>query len=95
MKTQYKGYEIDVSREPSLGGCSMIYYTITRMSDGYECLCSFEDSSETVRDKIKHLKERINNEHEERDPWGELEESKTNNETFFTIINNKWRQNLN
>lgn len=83
MKVKYKGYEIDVSRESSLGGCSMIYYTVTRMSDGYECLCSFEDSSETVRDKIKQLKERINNEHSGDDIWGELEESKTNNENFF------------
>ena len=83
MKVKYKGYEIGVSRESSLDGCSMIYYTITRMSDGYECVCSFEDSSETVRDKIRQLKERIDNEHTEVDPWDELAESASSDSIYI------------
>ena len=83
MKVKYKGYEIGVSRESSLDGCSMIYYTITRMSDGYECVCSFEDSSETVRDKVRQLKERIDNEHTEVDPWDELAESASSDSIYI------------
>ena len=49
----------------------MLYYNIYRQSDGYECVCSFEDSDEKVRDKIKHLKEHIDNELNEPNPWGE------------------------
>lgn len=65
MKVDYKGYEIEVKREKCLGGWGMLYYSIFRKSDGYECLSSFEDSGETVRDKINQLKERIDNELEE------------------------------
>jgi len=51
----------------------MLYFSITRVSDGYECECefSFEYSAEKVRDKVKQLKERIDNELAEEDPWGE------------------------
>lgn len=73
MKVNYKGHEISVSREKSMAGYSMLYFSIFRLSDGYECLTSFEDSAETVRDKINQLKERIDNELKEEDPWGENE----------------------
>jgi len=75
MKTKYRGYEIEVKREKCLAGYDLLYFTIYRISDGYECLCSFEDSSEKVRDKIKQLKERVDNEHLEDDPWLEKEEN--------------------
>jgi hypothetical protein len=56
MKVNYKGFEIESFREKSLGGWPTLYYSIYT-PEGYELLCSFEDSAETVRDKIKHLKE--------------------------------------
>lgn len=74
MKTIYRGHEIDVHRDQCLGGWGMLYFSITRISDGYECLCSFEDSAEKVRDKIKELKERVDNELAEDDPWCENED---------------------
>lgn len=73
MKVSYRGYEIEAKRERCMGGWDLLYYSIYRECDGYECYCSFEDSSETVRDKIKQLKERVDNEHKEEDPWGEKE----------------------
>ena len=74
MKIKYKGYEVEAKREKSLGGGVLLYFNIFRKSDGYECLSSFEDSTETVRYKIKELKECIDHEHAEDDPWGELEQ---------------------
>lgn len=71
MRVEYRGYDIEVKREKSLGGNVLLYFSIYRKSDGYECLCDFEDSDETVRDKVKQLKERIDNEHLEINPWNE------------------------
>jgi len=75
MEAEYKGYKIEVWRDKCLGGWDLLYYVITRLSDGYMPVDSFEDSAETVRDKIKQLKERIDNEHKEDDPWMEKAES--------------------
>lgn len=47
----------------------MLFFHITRISDGCECLSGFEDSAETVREKVRQLKERIDNELVEKDPW--------------------------
>ena len=74
MKSHYMGYTIEVKRESSLGGDLLLYSTIFRDSDGYCCIDEFEDSSEKVTDKMKQWKERIDNEHKEKDPWGENEE---------------------
>lgn len=49
----------------------MLYFTVVRESDGYFCVDSFEDSDETVRDMVKHMKARVDNELVEDDPWGE------------------------
>ena len=74
MKSIYRGHEIEVTRDRCLGGWQQMYYSIFRVSDGYECLSGFEDSAETVRDKMKQLKERVDAELKEADPW---EEQKT------------------
>ena len=71
MNSSYRGYEINVTREKCLGGWSMIYFSITRESDGREFVASFEDSEEKVRDKVKQLHERVDNELAEDDPWCE------------------------
>lgn len=71
MKLVYKGHEIDVHREKCLGGYTLLYYSIFRVSDGYECLSSFEDSAEKVRDMVGYLKERVDAELAEEDPWNE------------------------
>lgn len=56
MKVNYKGFEIDAHREKCLGGWDTLYFSIFTPT-GYELLSSFEDSEEKVRDKIKQLKE--------------------------------------
>ena len=74
MRKSYRGFEIDVRRERCLGGWPLLYYRITREHDGYEAVCSFEDSAERVLDKINQLKSRVDAELLEADPWGEGEE---------------------
>jgi hypothetical protein len=73
MTTIYKGYKLEVNREQCMAGYSMLFFNITREKDGYECLSSFEDSAEKIRDKINELKERVDNELKEEDPWMEKE----------------------
>jgi len=58
MKVKYKGFEIEVTREKSLGGWTQLYYSIFT-EDGEEILSSFEDSDEKILDKIKQLKEYV------------------------------------
>lgn len=80
MKKSYKGYEIEVKREKCLGGWSLLYYTVYRESDGFECVCNHEDSSEKVADMIGYMKERIDDELASDDPWDE----KANEVRFLT-----------
>lgn len=72
MKVVYRGHEIDVKREKCLGGWSRLYYSIFRESDGYECISGGTDDTSTVRTYIGYMKERIDAELAESDPWGEL-----------------------
>jgi hypothetical protein len=51
----------------------MIYYCITR-DDGYIGDCGFSNSADTVRDFVGFMKERIDAELKEDDPWGEKAE---------------------
>jgi hypothetical protein len=71
MKLIYKGHEITVTRERSMAGYSMLYYSVFRESDGYECDSGFSDSDDTVKDFVDMMKERVDAELAEDDPWGE------------------------
>jgi len=68
VRINYKGHEIDVSREKCMDGWSTLYFSVFT-DEGKECLTSFENSAETVRDKVAQLKERIDNELASDDPW--------------------------
>ena len=57
MKSNYKGFEINVRREKCLGGWDLLYYDIFRILDGYHLVGSFEDSAETAREKVKQCKD--------------------------------------
>jgi hypothetical protein len=59
MKRNYKGFEINVRREKCLGGWPMLYFDIFRLSDGWHFVGNFEDSRETVKDKIKQCREMV------------------------------------
>jgi len=71
MIAKYKGYYIEVTREQCTAGYDLLYYSVTRISDGYTPLCDYEDSAESVKGQIANLKERIDNEHKTDDPWME------------------------
>lgn len=85
MKTTYHGYEIEVNREKCLGGWDLLYYSIIRLEDQWIVVDSFEDSDETVRDMIKHMKARIDNELAEDDPWMERAEREQAQE-FLKVV---------
>lgn len=57
MKLIYKGFEIEVEREKCLAGYSMLYFTVMELDTLWFLVDSFEDSSETIREKIKQMKE--------------------------------------
>jgi hypothetical protein len=71
MKVIYKGYEIDVHRAESMGCGEYLYFSIFRLKDGRECLSSFTSGGDTVRDYVRYMKERIDAELADEDPWGE------------------------
>jgi hypothetical protein len=71
MKTLYRGYEISVRRERSMGGDDLLYYSIFRMRDGYECTSGFTTDSSSAPEYTAHMKDRIDAELSEADPWGE------------------------
>lgn len=73
MRVIYRGHEINVRRERCLGGWDMLYTSIFRVSDGYECTSFCEDSGEKVRDQIGYMKRRIDAELATDDPWCERE----------------------
>lgn len=74
MKTTYRGHEINATRERSMGGDDLLYYSIFRISDGFECASGFSYDESPVPTYIKYMKERIDAELAEDDPWGENED---------------------
>lgn len=73
-KVSYRGYEIVLSREPSLGGDQNLYYSIFRESDVRECVSNFTSGAETLDDFERYMKNRIDEELASDDPWGESED---------------------
>jgi hypothetical protein len=56
MKINYRGFELDARREKCMGGWDLLYYSIFRISDGYEVTSSFTYGSDKIRDFIKEMK---------------------------------------
>lgn len=75
MKRFYRGYEISVTREMSLGGDKLLYYSIFRQEDGKEMLYFPEDSAETVLSGMHNMIARVDAELAEDDPWMERAEA--------------------
>jgi hypothetical protein len=73
MRMRYRGHDIEVKREKSMAGWSMIFYSIFRAADGYECTSGFSETTDTVRDYVDHMKARVDAELAEADPWLESE----------------------
>lgn len=74
MKVVYKGYEIDVRREKCMAGGPMLYYSIFRVSDGYECTSGVTEDESRVQTYVGYMKARVDAELAEDDPWGEKRE---------------------
>jgi hypothetical protein len=56
MKVEYKGFEVDAHRDKSLGGETLLYYSVFRISDGYEVTSGFSYGTDPVRTFIGFLK---------------------------------------
>lgn len=71
MKTIYREHEIEVTRENCLGGWSMLYTSVLRLSDGLECVCACENTNDTILSQVEYMKERIDEELARQNPWDE------------------------
>lgn len=71
MKTVYRGHEIDAHREKCLAGYRLLYFSVFRASDGYECLSSFSTGDDKPADMIEYLKQRVDAELASPNPWDE------------------------
>lgn len=71
MKVVYRGHEIDVRRERCMGGRLMLYYSIFRVRDGHECTSGFTEDTSPVSTYVGYMKERVDAELSDPDPWGE------------------------
>lgn len=52
----YKGFEIRASREMSLGGEELLYYSISRLSDGWEMESSFSSGEDSPLSMVNYLR---------------------------------------
>lgn len=59
MTINYRGFDIQVVREKCMAGYPLLYFSVYRKSDGWEFICSFTEGSDTVRDYIRYMKERV------------------------------------
>jgi hypothetical protein len=69
VKMIYRGHEIDAHRGRSAAGYDLMYYSIFRASDGYECDSGFSDCSDTEEEFVEMLRERVDAELAESNPW--------------------------
>jgi serine protease inhibitor ecotin len=71
MKTLYRGFELEAKREECLGGWGMVYYSIFRVSDGWEMTSGCSDDRDTLRTHIKGLKHQVDDYYEHPEYWEE------------------------
>lgn len=74
MRKVYRGHEIDVRRERSLGGDLLLYISIIRASDGYCCEETFSTGEDKISDMMRYMCERVDAELASDDPWLESED---------------------
>ena len=65
MKVNYRSHEIEVVREMCLAGYPLLYYSIYRDNDGYGVADGVYEGSETVREFVGYMRERLDAEIEE------------------------------
>ena len=69
MKLKYKGFEIEVTREKSITKYILLFYSIMRISDGWEFVSGSRDSDETVRELVSEMKEYVDEYLEDPKKW--------------------------
>ncbi|WP_447881907.1 hypothetical protein [Serratia fonticola] len=69
----YRGHKITIGREMSQGGWEMAYFSIFRVADGFECLTDFTTDESPLPVLMKELRDRIDDELTDNNPWGEDE----------------------
>lgn len=77
LKEVYRGHEIELSREKCLGGWDQLYYSIFRVSDGYECTSGFTSDESNLRTYMGYMRKRVDAELTSDDPWDEAAETQT------------------
>ncbi len=70
----YRGHEIRLSREECMGGWDLLYYSIFRVSDGYEGTSGFTEDESDLPTYMGFMRERVDAELASDDPWGERAE---------------------
>ncbi len=59
MKVNYRGFDVDAHREKCLAGYDLLYYSVFRKSDGCELTSGYTEGSDTVREYIGYMKDRV------------------------------------
>ena len=72
MKINYKGFEIKVWQEESLGGWDNLYYYVMRIEDGYMLDEGFSEGKDKLKDFCNDLKQLVD-EYLEHPSWYEDE----------------------
>ena len=67
----YRGHEITVWREECLAGYELLYFSIFRESDGYECASGYTYDDSDLQVYAGYLRSHIDSELLDPDPWGE------------------------
>jgi hypothetical protein len=56
MKVNYKGFEINVTKEPCMAGYDLIYRSIFRVEDGYEFWSDFSEDESPIKEHVSWMK---------------------------------------
>jgi hypothetical protein len=59
MKVEYKGFDVDARRDRSMGGETLLYYSVFRKKDGYEVTSGFSYGTDPIPTFIKYLKDMV------------------------------------
>lgn len=59
MQEIYRGYEINATREASLGGDEYLYFSVYRVEDGLEVVADFTSGTDTEPEYIGYMKNRV------------------------------------
>lgn len=65
VKLKYRGHEIKVNRESNMSGEDTLFYSVFRVSDGYEVITDFTFSDASPQTYAEGLKTFVDNEFEQ------------------------------